>query len=100
MWHDDAEDGGALELAFSKKKIEERKAWLAAVEPGTFLDQSQVRRRGGEKEREKNERRRRKKTHLDKIKIHTKFQNLQPEIGYSDFVHRELVLFSRADLER
>ena len=59
-----AEDGGALELAFSKKKIEERKAWLAAVEPGTFLDQS------------------------------------QPEIGYSDFVHRELVLFSRADLER
>ena len=24
----------------------------------------------------------------------------QPEIGYSDFVHRELVLFSRADLER
>ena len=64
VWHDDAEDGGALELAFSKKKIEERKAWLAAVEPGTFLDQS------------------------------------QPEIGYSDFVHRELVLFSRADLER
>ena len=64
VWRDDAEDGGALELAFSKKKIEERKAWLAAVEPGTFLDQS------------------------------------QPEIGYSDFVHRELVLFSRADLER
>lgn len=64
VWRDDAEDGGALELAFSKKKIEERKAWLAAVEPGTFLDQS------------------------------------QPEIGYSDFVHKELVLFSRADLER
>ena len=64
VWRDDAEDGGALELAFSKKKIEERKAWLAAVEPGTFLDQS------------------------------------QPEIGYSDFVHRELVLFSWADLER
>ena len=25
-------------MAFSKKKIEERKAWLTAFEPGTFLD--------------------------------------------------------------
>ncbi len=32
------QDGTALEMAFSKKKIEERKAWLRAYEPGTFLD--------------------------------------------------------------
>lgn len=35
-WQDDA----AIELAFSKKKIEERKAWLAGFQPGTYLDQS------------------------------------------------------------
>ena len=34
------EDHGAIELAFSKKKIEERKQWLASFVPGTFLDQS------------------------------------------------------------
>ena len=34
------QDDEAIELAFSKKKIEERKAWLAGFEPGTFLDQS------------------------------------------------------------
>ena len=33
-------DDEAIELAFSKKKIEERKAWLAGYEPGTYLDQS------------------------------------------------------------
>ena len=35
-----APDDEAIELAFSKKKIEERKAWLAGFEPGTYLDQS------------------------------------------------------------
>ena len=35
------EDGASLELAFSKKKIEERKAWLAGYMPGTFLDMRQ-----------------------------------------------------------
>ncbi len=34
------EDDQAIELAFSKKKIEERKQWLAGFEPGTYLDQS------------------------------------------------------------
>ena len=34
------EDDRSLELAFSKKKIEERKAWLAGFVPGTYLDQS------------------------------------------------------------
>ncbi|CAL8463907.1 g3442 [Coccomyxa elongata] len=57
-------DDQAIELAFSKKKIEERKQWLAGFEPGTYLDQS-----------------------VD-------------EISYSDFVNKELILFSRADLER
>ena len=32
------EDGEAIEMAFSKKKVEDRKAWLTAFEPGTFLD--------------------------------------------------------------
>jgi hypothetical protein len=34
------EDGAAIEMAFSKKKVEERKAWLSAFQPGTYLDQS------------------------------------------------------------
>ena len=34
------QDDEAIELAFSKKKIEERKAWLAGFLPGTYLDQS------------------------------------------------------------
>ena len=34
-------DGAALELAFSKKKIEERKQWLQGYVPGTYLDMSQ-----------------------------------------------------------
>ncbi|KAH7527866.1 hypothetical protein FEM48_Zijuj05G0012000 [Ziziphus jujuba var. spinosa] len=63
LWVDD-QDGAAIELAFSKKKIEERKNWLRQFEPGTHLDQ--------------------------KEKL----------IKYSDFVHKELILFSVADLQR
>ncbi|XP_062115411.1 DNA topoisomerase 2 [Humulus lupulus] len=63
MWVDE-KDGEAIELAFSKKKIEERKCWLRRFEPGTHLDQ--------------------------KEKL----------IKYSDFVHKELILFSLADLQR
>ncbi|PON46642.1 DNA topoisomerase II-type [Trema orientale] len=63
MWADE-QDGEAIELAFSKKKIEERKNWLRRFEPGTHLDQ--------------------------KEKL----------IKYSDFVHKELILFSLADLQR
>ncbi|DBB17682.1 TPA: hypothetical protein ACH3X3_002722 [Trebouxia sp. C0006] len=58
------EDGTALEMAFSRKKIEERKAWLRSFVPGTYLD-------------------------------HT-----ASDITYTDFVNKELILFSRADLER
>lgn len=36
----DEEDGCAIEMAFSKKKVEDRKRWLSAYQPGTFLDQS------------------------------------------------------------
>ncbi|KAK6933820.1 DNA topoisomerase, type IIA, domain A [Dillenia turbinata] len=63
VWKDE-QDGEAIELAFSKKKIEARKNWLRQFEPGTFLDQ-----------REK-------------------------LIKYSDFVNKELILFSMADLQR
>jgi hypothetical protein len=27
-------------MAFSKKKVDDRKRWLSAYQPGTFLDQS------------------------------------------------------------
>ncbi|XP_020577441.1 DNA topoisomerase 2 [Phalaenopsis equestris] len=63
VWSDE-QDGDAIELAFSKKKIEARKNWLRQFEPGTHLDQN------------------------EKL------------ISYSDFVNKELILFSMADLQR
>ncbi|CAN8306356.1 unnamed protein product [Cochlearia groenlandica] len=63
VWEDE-QDGEAIELAFSKKKIEARKNWLSNFEPGTHLDQK------------------------------------EPTITYSDFVNKELILFSMADLQR
>ncbi|PPR98423.1 hypothetical protein GOBAR_AA22235 [Gossypium barbadense] len=63
VWEGDR-DGDAIELAFSKKKIEARKNWLRQFEPGTHLD------------------------HNDKL------------INYSDFINKELILFSMADLQR
>ncbi|KAL3537453.1 hypothetical protein ACH5RR_000819 [Cinchona calisaya] len=63
VWVDE-QDEEAIELAFSKKKIEARKNWLRQFEPGTYLDQ--------------------------KEKL----------IKYSDFVNKELILFSMADLQR
>lgn len=50
-----------IELAFSKKKADERKEWLRQFKPGTFLD------------------------HDTKT------------ISYTDFVNKELILFSMAD---
>ena len=50
-----------IELAFSKKKADERKRWLGDFKPGTHLDQS------------------------------------LKEITYTDFVNKELILFSMAD---
>nr|BAE06274.1 topoisomerase II [Scutellaria baicalensis] len=60
----DGEDDDAIELAFSKKKIEARKGWLRQFEPGTFLD------------------------------------DRDSHIKYRDFVHKELILFSIADVQR
>lgn len=50
-----------IELAFSKKKADERKEWLRQFKPGTFLDHS------------------------------------TREITYTDFINKELILFSMAD---
>lgn len=50
-----------IELAFSKKKADERKEWLRQYKPGTFLDHS------------------------------------TREITYTDFINKELILFSMAD---
>ncbi|XP_027343059.1 DNA topoisomerase 2 [Abrus precatorius] len=63
VWEDD-QDGSAIELAFSKKKAEDRKTWIRNFEPGTCRD------------------------HMDRY------------INYRDFVNKELILFSRADLQR
>lgn len=52
---------GLIELAFSKKKADERKEWLRQFKPGTYLDHS------------------------------TK------DISYTDFINKELILFSMAD---
>lgn len=62
-WTSDA-DGELIDMAFSKKKVEDRKRWLRAFEPGTFLDHS------------------------------------VQQVKYDDFINRELILFSMADLLR
>ena len=51
-------------MAFSKKRVEDRKKWLTDYEPGTFLDMT------------------------------------TDDIKYDDFINKELILFSRADLLR
>ncbi|KFK39689.1 hypothetical protein AALP_AA3G276300, partial [Arabis alpina] len=63
VWEDE-QDGEAIELAFSKKKIEARKSWLLNFDPANQLDQK------------------------------------EQKITYSDFVNKELILFSMADLQR
>lgn len=55
------EEAALIELAFSKKKADERKEWLRQFKPGTYLD-----------------------------------HNIQ-KITYTDFVNKELILFSMAD---
>ncbi|KAG5731286.1 DNA topoisomerase 2, partial [Termitomyces sp. T112] len=54
-------DKELIDLAFSKKKADERKEWLRQYKPGTYLDHN------------------------------------MDEIPYSDFVNKELILFSMAD---
>ncbi|KAJ9654935.1 DNA topoisomerase 2 [Neophaeococcomyces mojaviensis] len=55
------EENELIELAFSKKKADERKEWLRQFKPGTFFDYS--------------------------VK----------KITYTDFINKELILFSMAD---
>ncbi|EPQ61209.1 type II DNA topoisomerase [Gloeophyllum trabeum ATCC 11539] len=54
-------DRELIELAFSKKKADDRKEWLRQFRPGTYLDHN------------------------------------MDEIPFSDFIHKELILFSMAD---
>jgi len=63
VWDGD-EDGELIDMAFSKKKVDDRKRWLRAFKPGTFLDHSVA------------------------------------QVRYEDFINRELILFSIADLQR
>ena len=62
-WSTDG-DGDLIDMAFSKKRVEDRKRWLTAYEPGTFLDMT------------------------------------ADDDKYDEFVNKELILFSRADLMR
>jgi DNA topoisomerase II len=55
------EEAALIDLAFSKKKADERKEWLRQFKPGTFLDHS------------------------------------TRKITYTDFINKELILFSMAD---
>jgi DNA topoisomerase II len=55
------DDKESIDLAFNKKKADNRKSWLLGYEPGTFLDQNAA------------------------------------NISISDFVNKELILFSMAD---
>ena len=57
-------DSNAIDMAFSKKRVEDRKEWLRNCQPDTYLD-------------------------------HT-----VSEISFEEFVNKELVLFSLADLQR
>ncbi|TFK76656.1 type II DNA topoisomerase [Pluteus cervinus] len=54
-------DRDLIDLAFSKKKADDRKEWLRQFKPGTFLDHQ------------------------------------TDEISYSEFINKELILFSMAD---
>lgn len=58
------DEAALIELAFSKKKADERKEWLRQFKPGTYLDHSMA------------------------------------KISYTDFINKELILFSMADNQR
>jgi len=57
-------DGEAIDLAFNKKRADDRKEWINVYEDGQCVDHS------------------------------------QSTIGYSDFVHKELVQFAKYDVSR
>ncbi|KAJ1611468.1 DNA topoisomerase II, partial [Cryptosporidium canis] len=66
-WKDDQDDE-AIDMAFSKKRTEDRKSWIESYKEGTYVDYS----------------------------INNQCRNLR----YFDFIHKELVLFSRYDTTR
>ena len=71
-----AEDDASIELAFSKKKVEERKTWLT-----NWME----------------ERKRRTQLGLPEMYL---YGESMTKISYNEFVNRELILFSNMDNER
>lgn len=93
------EDDLYINMVFSKKKVEERKQWLRDFKAGTFLDHATdqfVLGRGGRG--------------VSCIVYHrvsrvsSAYQSSSPppttRINYTDFVNKELILFSMSDNER
>ncbi|KAL3117199.1 hypothetical protein niasHT_007602 [Heterodera trifolii] len=74
-YKDDTDDG-AIELAFSKKKIEERKVWLTS-----WMEERKQRREQGEHD----------------IYLYNKDTR---SVTFAEFINKELVLFSNTDNER
>lgn len=64
----DGQDDEAIDMAFSKKRTEDRKNWIESYKEGTHVDYS----------------------------VNNQCRNLR----YFDFIHKELVLFSRYDTTR
>ncbi|CAE8651821.1 unnamed protein product, partial [Polarella glacialis] len=62
--YDGPEDDVAIDLAFNKKRADDRKGWINSYEEGSLVD-------------------------------HT-----QHEVSYKDFINKELVLFSKANVVR
>jgi len=60
IWRSDESDQDAIDLAFNKKRADDRKKWLENLDPDVYLD-------------------------------------MQGDIQFSEFVHKELVLFSQYD---
>ena len=74
--HNDAADGNAITMAFSKKHIEQRKEWLTH-----WMEECKRRRELG----------------LSEVYLYEKNTKA---VTYADFVNKELVLFSNLDNER
>ncbi len=70
------DDRDLIDMAFNKKKADHRKDWLRAFRQGTFMDHG---------------------TFITFISINSLNCVDVDEIGLSDFINKELVLFSMAD---
>ena len=74
--HQDEQDDHCIQLAFSKKAIEQRKEWLT-----NWMEEGK----------------RRKELGLPEIYLYEKDTRA---VSYADFINKELVLFSNCDNER